>query len=371
MKDSRIEKLSKNLVEYSCEVKPGDKVLIENFGVQREFVCELVKAVSEAGGIPLVQLYDTDVQAQMLKCATEEQLNLMAKYDVERMKDCQCYIGIRAGDNQYAQGDVPADKLAMYGKLYSRVVHSNERIRNTRWAVLRYPTPSMAQSAHMSTPAFEDFYFNVCNLDYAKMNKAMDKLVARMERTDRVHITGKGTDLSFSIKGQPAIKCDGKLNIPDGEVFSAPIKNSVNGVLQYNTPSLYQGVNFSNIRLVFKDGKIVEATANDTERVNKVFDTDEGARYIGEFSLGVNPYIHEAILDTLFDEKIAGSIHFTPGNCYDECPNGNHSAIHWDLVYIQTPEYGGGEIWFDDELIRKDGRFVSEELLCLNPENLK
>ena len=192
-----------------------------------------------------------------------------------------------------------------------------------------------------------------------------------MQRTDKVHIIGPGTDLTFSIKGMPAIKCAGDANIPDGEVFTAPIRDSVNGVLQYNTPSLYNGVVFERMKLTFENGKIVNAESSDTERCNQIFDTDAGARYVGEFAIGVNPYITKAIKDTLFDEKIAGSFHFTPGASYDECPNGNNSAVHWDLVCIQTPEYGGGEIWFDDELIRKDGLFVTPELDALNPENLK
>ena len=244
-------------------------------------------------------------------------------------------------------------------------------VGHTRWAVLRWPTPAMAQLAGMSTEAFEDYYFKVCCLDYEKMSRAMDPLVERMERADRVHIVGPGTDLTFSIKGLPAIKCAGESNIPDGEVFTAPIKDSINGTLSYNTPSLHEGFTFENIRLTFKDGKIVEATANDTERINRVFDVDAGARYVGEFALGVNPYVTEIMKDTLFDEKIAGSFHFTPGACYDECNNGNQSALHWDLVCIQRPEHGGGEIWFDDELIRKDGLFVPEYLHGLNPDNLK
>ena len=160
-------------------------------------------------------------------------------------------------------------------------------------------------------------------------------------------------------------------NIPDGEVYTAPVKDSINGTLTYNTPAVFQGFTFENISFRFENGKIVEATANDTERINEVLNTDEGARYIGEFAIGVNPYILKPMKDTLFDEKIMGSFHFTPGNCYEEeAPNGNSSAIHWDLVCIQTPEYGGGEIYFDDVLIRKDGRFVVKELECLNPENL-
>ena len=243
-------------------------------------------------------------------------------------------------------------------------------MEHTKWVVLRYPNSAMAQMAEMSTEAFEDFYFKVCNLDYAKMSRAMDGLIELMSRTDRVRITGEGTDLSFSISGLPAIKCDGHRNIPDGEVFTAPVRDSVNGRITFNTPSKYQGFTYENVTLEFRDGRIVNASANDTERINKLLDTDEGARYVGEFALGFNPYIEKPMKDTLFDEKIKGSFHFTPGSCYDECSNGNKSAIHWDLVCIQRPEYGGGEIWFDDVLVRKDGVFVLKELEPLNPEKL-
>ncbi|MPM89798.1 hypothetical protein SDC9_136910 [bioreactor metagenome] len=222
----------------------------------------------------------------------------------------------------------------------------------------------------MSTEAFEDFYFKVCNLDYAKMAAAMDPLIDLMQKTDKVRIIGPGTDLHFSIKDIPAVKCSGLRNIPDGEVYSAPVRNSVNGHISYNTPAVYQGITYENISLEFADGKIIKAAANHTDKINKVFDTDDGARYIGEFALGVNPHIDTPMKDTLFDEKIKGSFHFTPGSAYDEAFNGNKSAIHWDLVCIQNPEYGGGEIWFDDKLIRKDGRFIIPELNGLNPEKL-
>ena len=203
------------------------------------------------------------------------------------------------------------------------------------------------------------------------MSKAMDSLVELMNRTDRVHIKGPGTDLTFSIKDIPAIKCAGEMNIPDGEVYTAPVKESMNGVISYNTPSEEQGFTYENIRFEIKDGKIIKAAANDNERINQLLDTDEGARYFGEFAIGVNPYILNPMKDTLFDEKIAGSFHLTPGMAYEDAPNGNDSAVHWDLVMIQRPEYGGGEIYFDDVLIRKDGLFTLPELMCLNPENLK
>ena len=287
------------------------------------------------------------------------------------MKKMDAFIGVRGDDNSAELSDVPEDKLDMYSKLYSSPVHHDIRVPKTKWVVLRYPTPSMAQSAHQSLESFENFYFNVCNMDYKKMSDAMDKLVDLMNETDKVHIKGEGTDLTFSIKGIPAVKCDGICNIPDGEVYTAPVKDSINGTLSYNTPSEYNSFTFDNVCLKFKDGKIIEATANDNERINKIFDTDEGARYIGEFAIGVNPYITKPMNNILFDEKIMGSFHFTPGNCYEDANNKNKSAIHWDLVCIQTTEYGGGEIYFDDVLIRKDGLFVLEELKCLNPDNLK
>jgi aminopeptidase len=371
MKDSRIEKLAKNLINYSVRLQKGEKVLIENFGLQRELVTALVKEAYSAGGYPFVSLKDHQVDRSLLFGAEEEQYNMMAQFEANVMSQMDAYIGLRSGNNINELADVPDEKMKISGRTIGRKVHSEIRVPKTKWVVLRYPTSSMAQLAKMSTEGFEDFYFNVCNLDYGKMSDAMESLVELMNRTDKVHITGPGTDLTFSIKDIPAIKCAGELNIPDGEVYTAPVRNSVNGFITYNTPSPYQGFTFENVKLTFKDGKIVEASANDSERINKIFDTDEGARYIGEFAIGVNPYILHPMQDILFDEKIDGSFHFTPGQCYDVAPNGNNSNIHWDMVNIQRPDYGGGEIYFDDVLIRKDGRFVLPELEVLNPENLK
>ncbi|RDI44309.1 aminopeptidase [Falsibacillus pallidus] len=371
MKDPRIEKLAKNLINYSVQLQSGEKVLIENFGLQKELVAALVKEAYAAGGYPFVSLKDQQVDRALLMGAQEEQFNMIADFEAQVMSQMDAYIGLRSGDNINEQSDVPGDKMKIHGSTVGKKVHREIRVPKTKWVVLRYPNAAMAQLAKMSTEGFEDFYFDVCNLDYSKMDKAMDSLVELMNRTDKVRLTGEGTDLTFSIKDIPAVKCAGRLNIPDGEVYSAPVKDSVNGTIAYNTPSPYQGFTFENVKLTFKDGKIVEATANDSDRINKIFDTDEGARYVGEFAIGVNPYILHPMQDILFDEKIDGSFHFTPGECYEDAYNGNHSNIHWDMVMIQRPEYGGGEIYFDDVLIRKDGRFVLPELECLNPENLK
>lgn len=370
--DSRIRELAKNLVNYSCKVQEGEKVLINYTGYDTSLLAKaIVEEVYNAGGIPFTNFVDPRVQRQLLMGASKEQCDLWAKWDADRMSDMDCFIGVRGSDNASEMGDVPSERNEIYDKYYYRPVHFDVRISKTRWVVLRYPTSSMAQLATMSTDAFEDFYYNVCNLDYSVMSKAMDNLVDLMNKTDKVRITGKDTDLSFSIKDIPAVKCAGELNIPDGEVYTSPVKNSVNGTLSYNTPSLYNGFTYENIQFEFKEGKIVKATANNTELINKLLDTDDGARFIGEFAIGVNPYILEPMKDTLFDEKIMGSIHFTPGNAYDDADNGNRSDIHWDLVMIQRPEYGGGEMYFDDVLVRKDGRFVIPELEALNPENLK
>jgi len=371
MIDPRMTKLADVLVGYSTELKSGDKLLIEAIDVPHEMTCELIRAARAAGADPLVTLKCNRIQRALLMDATESQFNLIADTEELRMKNVQAYIGLRGNPNISELSDVPDDKHKVYQTTVWKRVHLDIRVPKTRWVVLRWPNPSMAQQADMSTDAFENFYFDVCTMDYAKMSKAMQPLKERMERADRVRIVGPDTDLKFSIKGIPAVVCDGKLNIPDGEVFTAPVKNSVNGHIHHNARTMYQSVVHDDIRLQFSEGKIVKAESTNTEHLNKVLDTDEGARYVGEFAFGFHPYITKPMLDTLFDEKIAGSFHFTPGQAYEEADNGNKSSIHWDMVSLQTPEHGGGEIWFDDELIRKDGLFVPEELKGLNPENLK
>ncbi len=370
MFDPRILKLAEGLVNFSCSLKKGEKILVESIGGNDELTRALIKQVYKTGGQPFLWLGDKAFDREMVMHCTEEQLKLRAEIDGALMAQMDAYIGVRGGSNSSEMADVPSEKMNLYMKHYWTPVHGRIRVPKTKWVILRYPHPSMAQMADMSTEAFEDYYFNVCCLDYGKMDRAMDSLKALMERTDRVRLVSPGTDLSFSIKGMPAIKCAGHMNIPDGEIYTAPVKDSVNGTIAYNTPSLENGFTYADIRFTFKDGRIVEAHANDDTRINAQLDIDEGARYVGEFAIGVNPYINKPMKDTLFDEKIAGSIHFTPGSCYDDCYNGNKSSQHWDLVLIMTPEYGGGEIWFDGVCIRRDGRFIVPELDCLNPENL-
>lgn len=370
MYDARIQQLAQVITGYSCGLQPGEKILIEANGSCDPLVEALIQEAYRCGAVPFVWLRKEEILGPLLTGATAEQLAVMAENDIALMRQMDAYVGIRGGENTAELSGVPAEKSAMYARIYRKPLHGDLRVPATKWCAMHYPTHAAAQMAGMSTAAFEDFFFRVCTLDYARMRKAMQPLKTLMERTDRVHILGPGTDLTFSIRGLPAVCCAGDKNLPDGELFSAPVQGSIQGTITFNTPTLFEGRTFEGICLTYRDGRLTDATANDTERIRKIFERDEGAKGVGEFSFGLNPCISKPMRDTLFDEKIAGSFHFTPGNCYDECNNGNKSSIHWDLVCIQTPEYGGGEIWFDDVLIRKDGRFVLSELEGLNPENL-
>jgi aminopeptidase len=372
VKDPRYRKLAELLVRHSIKVTQGDKVLIEAFDIPPDFTAELIRTVAGVGGLPLVSTYQAPVLRALYQSATEEQMRTIGEVRCEEMGRVQCYIGARGSHNISELSDVSGDRMALYEKHVWKPVHSEQRVKHTRWVVLRWPNPSMAQAANMSTEAFEDFFFDVCTgVDYERMSAAQAPLQELMNRTQQVRITGPGTDLTFSKKGIPAIGCAGEANIPDGEMFTSPVRDSVNGQIQFNCETLYRGVVYSNIRLAFENGRIVKATAGgDTARLNEILDADEGARFVGEWSLAFNPQILKPMKDILFDEKIAGSFHLTPGQAYEEADNGNRSQIHWDMVCIQRPEFGGGEISFDGVVVRRDGLFTLPELSGLNPESL-
>jgi len=367
MHDPRLHTLAELLLDHSCKLQSGEKVLIEAFDLpEANLVTELVEGAAARGAVPLATWKSNAVLRSLYRTATAESMQLAARFEGERMAAVDAYIGIRGSANSSQFVDVPQEKMDLYQQHWWHTVHSEMRVPKTKWVVLRYPTDSFAQAANKSTAAFEDFYFDVCTADYAAMGEAQQPLVARMQAADRVRIVAPGTELEFSIKDIPVIPCNGERNIPDGEVFTAPVRESINGVIRFNTPSRYQGTVFENIEFEFENGRIVRAEANETEKLLAVLDADEGARFCGEWSLGTNNRVRHPMLDTLFDEKIGGSFHLTPGQAYEEADNGNRSRIHWDLVLIQRNDYGGGEIWFDGELIRKDGYFVADELQPLN-----
>ncbi len=366
--DPRYSQLAAGLTGFSTSLAKGERVLIDAFDIPDAMVIALIRAVRARGAHPYVQIHRARVTRELSVGAEEAQFSVHADVELARMQCMDAYIAIRGSDNIFEPSDVPASKVQLVSRLMKPVL--DHRVGRTKWVVLRWPSSAMAQQAGMSTEAFEDFYFKVCTLDYARMTPGMKALSDLMRRTDRVHIKGPGTDLRFSIKGIGAQPCGGLRNIPDGEVFTCPVKDSVEGHVQYNAPTVYLGTSFDNIRLAFRGGRIVEATSSNTRRLNEILDSDAGARFIGEFAIGFNPHIREPMRDILFDEKIAGSFHFTPGQAYENPGNGNKSQVHWDMVCIQRPEYGGGEIWFDGKLIRKDGIFVPKSLHKLNPDYL-
>jgi aminopeptidase len=372
MLDPRVTELAEMLCSHSTELGPDDNLLIHAADIPESCVAELVRVAQTTGANVVLRLESGATRRQLMLGMTESNTKLIADIELHEMKQMTAYIALRGSHNVSDMSDLPTETSKMWQKLYGTPVVFGQRVPHTKWAALRWPTPSMAQMANMPTSAFEDFYFKVCTLDYKKMEEAAKPLVKLMNKTDRVKLIGPGTDLSFSIKGIGSVSCHGKRNIPDGECFSCPVKESVNGVVQYNTISLYQGKDFKDIRFEVKNGKIIDASAGAmTEELNNILDSDEGARYFGEWSLGYNPHVLHPMRDTLFDEKIAGSFHLTPGNAYTgPGGNGNVSSIHWDIVNIQRPEYGGGEVWFDDVLMRKDGIFVLPELAGLNPDQL-
>lgn len=367
--DIRYQKLADTLVYHSTKLNAGEKVLIHSIDIPQDMTLALIRAVRECKAIPFVQLQNGRIDRECIIGGEQEQFETSFKWEMEKMKNMDAYIAIRGSHNVFENSDLPQDDLKRAMKVLKPVL--DWRVQKTKWCVLRWPTPSMAQQAKMSSEAFENFYFDACCMDYGRMSEGMERLEDRMRNADQVKIIGPGTDLRFSIKGINAISCGGTYNIPDGEVFSCPVRDSVEGMITFNADTIYQGSSFSDVVLRFEKGRIVESSSSsNSDRLVEILDSDEGARYIGEFAIAFNPMIREPMLDILFDEKIAGSFHFTPGQAYEEANNGNKSQVHWDMVNIQRPEYGGGEIWFDGELIRQDGEFVPEDLQKLNSDYL-
>ncbi|NVN90203.1 MAG: aminopeptidase [Desulfuromonadales bacterium] len=366
MKDPRVARFAEILIDYSTRVRKGDVVLINAAGLEAvPLVKELYDLCLNRGAKYVEYCFSVpEIDRDFYNLATKQQLAHFPQHKLDFYKTLTVYIGIAAGDNTMVMANARQEAVVAYQKLTKPLI--DQRVKHTRWVVTRYPTHAAAQDAKMSLEEYEDYLFSACCIDWAQESRKQDRLKKLIDKTDRIRIVAPDTDLSFSIKGLPGIKCDGRLNMPDGEVFSAPVRDSVEGYIRYNCPSIYQGKEFNGVRFEFSRGRIVAASADAGmgAALNKILDTDEGARYIGEFSLGINPGIRRPMRNTLFDEKIFGSIHLTPGQAYDECDNGNRSAVHWDLVKILAD---GGEIWFDDVLIQKDGFFVHQNLLDLNP----
>jgi aminopeptidase len=371
MTDPRWDPLAEILINHSVRLGAGETLLVECFDLDDIALPRLlVQKAARKGALPLVEVKDVRLVRELIRHATEPQMRAWGEFELARMRRVDAYIALRGARNLHELADVAGEKMSLYNRYYQQPVHFDCRIKQTKWCVLRLPGAGMAQQARMSTEEFETYYFDVCSLDYPRLARALEPLARRMTAAREVRITGPETDLRFSIAGMPVVACAGERNIPDGEVFTSPVRDSVQGQVRFNAPTIYQGSSFDGIHLSFRDGRIVaaECAAGDGAKLQRILEADDGAAHIGEWSIGCNPRILHPMRDILFDEKIAGSFHLTPGNAYDEADNGNRSQIHWDLVQIQRPDYGGGSIAFDGEPIRVDGRFVPADLHPLDPE---
>lgn len=365
---SKIKQLASILINHSVKLQKGENLVLEASIESKPLIKEIIKLATEKEAFVQLNLIDDEFNSYTLK---NSQVNGFENYKdfysirKQSFEKMDAYIAIRAETNEFNSVNVDQSIISEVQKINSDSLTTR---LSKKWVVLRWPTPASAQKAQMSFDDYKDFCFDAMCVDYKKMDDAQTPLVELMNKTDKVKIVGPGTNLEFSIKGIPTIKCAGEYNIPDGEVFTAPTLTSTNGTIKFNTYSILQGKKWENIELTFENGQIVKATCDNQpeQELNKIFDQDKGARFVGEFSLGINNFIQKPVGEILYDEKIGGSIHFTPGRAYEEADNTNKSVLHWDLVLIQTPEFGGGEIYFDDVLVRKDGKFVVDSLLPLN-----
>jgi aminopeptidase len=373
MKDPRLAQLAHLLLNYSLELKKGELFEINGSVPAKPLIKELMLAAEELGAVPFVKLTDDELERLSFgfiqphePAFAKEVIRRQLIWENAYWDQMAAHVDIGVDENDAELSAVDPEARTLYRE--ARKELRDKIIDERRWVYLHWPTMADAQKAGMCYEDFFEFFLNAALVDYAKMGRDMEPLVELMEKTDQVHILGPGTDLTFSIQGIPVIPCHGNCNIPDGEVYTAPVKDSVNGVITYNTAAMRYGLKFNNPRLVFKNGRIEEnACEGDNAAFTALLDADEGARYVGEFAIGVNNAVTKAIGNTLYDEKIGGSFHFTPGCSYALASNGNKSQLHLDIVCIQTAARGGGEIFFDGKLVRKDGLFVLDALKGLNP----
>lgn len=365
MKDPRVEKLADILVNYSAKVKKGDIVQVDFSGTRALPLVEAIyeRCLKNRAACVEYQFSTEEMGRKFYELADEEQLGYFPGHRLDFMKKATVYIGINALENTQAFAGVDLGKMIKRQQLLRPII--DRRVDFTRWVITRYPSVGIAQDAKMSLEAFEDFYFRACNIDWPLFAEKIGRLWRMAGAAKEIKITASDTDIRFSKKGIPAIKSEGLRNMPDGEVYTAPVKDSIEGYITYNTPSFYQGKEFDGIRFEFRKGKIVSASCKQgsEKELNKILDTDKGSRYVGEFAFGLNKNITQPVKNILFDEKITGSIHLTPGQAYKIADNGNRSSIHWDLVKLLK---GDGEVYFDGKLVQKDGKFVPKELKALN-----
>ncbi|MCL4873421.1 aminopeptidase [bacterium] len=355
MPDPRVKRLASILVNHSLGVKKNDTVLISSSTeLAKPLVLEVFREVLKAGGHPTTSIGFEETSNIFFDTATKEQVAFFPKTKLFEAKNIDCFVNIRASANKKALSNVDARTVGERSKVLRPI--SEEIVNRKRWILCNFPTNGLAQEADMSLEEYEDFVYSATNIDWNKVRQKEMKLKAALDRAKEVRIVGKDTDLKIGIAGRKSIPCYGERNMPDGEVFLSPQEDSAEGYIYYEMPAIYQGREVTGIRLRFKGGKVVEASADKNEDfLIAMLDTDKGARFLGELGVGVNYGIQKFTKDILFDEKIGGTVHLAVGRSYEEAGGKNISAIHWDMIKDLRK---GGAIYLDGKAIQKNGKFL-------------
>lgn len=369
MRQPDMQNLANHFVKNAIRIKVGNKVMIEYCGSDaHKWANVLAAEIRKKGGCP----YLVDASAETIKkldVKDSAKIDAWKQNLLNLIEQADASVRIR-DDNDLEQ--LSHEERKIYLEAYGAV--GKERIKKEKWLVFDAPTESLAKNCGISPQEFDNFFKKACMFGGEQIEKTAEPLRKLLNDGKEVRLISKEqeTDLTFRINDIPSVSCCGTHNIPDGECFTAPFRESVNGVIKFKNCS-YNGKRFEFIKLEFQNGKVVNAKAENeqqTEALDSLLNTDDGVRYIGEFAISFNPLLKEPTGSALFDEKIDGAFHIALGNHLPPTNNGNKSAIHWDLVQIQRPENGGGEIYIDGKLIRKDGKFTTPELEPLNPEKL-
>jgi aminopeptidase len=354
MVDDRIKKLAKVLVEHSIVVKKGSVIKISFGWEAKELAHECYKLILKKGALAITNVIVPGFGYTYYKIAKEEQLKkepIIAKFEAENIDG---FISIGSEYNTREFTNIDSKKIAIRKKIVNPI--SEIVLKKDNWVGCDFPTHASAQDAGMSLEEFEKYFFTAVNRNWEKEGKRMDVLKRMIDKAKTVRIVTNNTDIKFSIKNRTAIKCYGKRNMPDGEVYVAPVENTVEGFIKYDFPAIASGKEVKDIYLEFKKGKVVNAVSSTHQDfLNSMLDTDEGARYLGEFGIGTNFALDKFIKNTLFDEKMGGTIHLALGMAYKRGGGKNESAIHWDMIKDMK---NGGELFFDDKLIQKNGKFT-------------
>ncbi len=363
MTDELLAKLVDRVLDFALEIGPTDCLYIEAKDIAPEATAAFVEGAKKRGATAIADNESSLSNSEIARRLTKEQAEIMASRKLKKAQ-ASTVVLVLDGTPVALESDLPSDKLSLLLKV--RAPFSSFVSKNRKWTRLRWPNPSMAQQANQEWDAFVDSWAQACLFDWSSVASETERLRQIIEDANQVRIVGENTDLAFSIAGIPACLCCGRENIPGGEVFTAPVKKSVNGEVFFNVPSSHASTIFGRVSLCFKDGKVVSSQAETNDnKLKRLLATDKGASFLGEFALGLNPKITAPLFDTHFDEKIAGSFHLALGRAYDCADNGNRSQLHWDLVSIQRRDFPG-TIYLDNQVLRKDGLFADDTFRVLN-----